>query len=109
MITTLFFRYARSDRLSYNLLAKKFRAAIERRAINRLRQDSFSLWLLFIGGISLLRATDENWIHTHIRSCLAVLDINTWPQAREQIKEFPWIDVAHDKAGQNLWEAAHKK
>jgi hypothetical protein len=105
MITTLFFQFARSERLSYNLLGKNFRTAIERSPGSGLKQDSFLLWLLFIGGISVLRPTDEKWLQSQIRTCLATLHIENWHQAREEIKKFPWIDTAHDKAGQRLWEA----
>lgn len=104
MITTLFFQFGRSERLSYDLLAEKFRIAIESRINNGLPQDSFLLWLLFIGGISVFRSSDETWLYYETGTCLSTLHIDSWSKAKEEIQTFPWINTAHDNAGQRMWQ-----
>jgi hypothetical protein len=63
------------------------------------------LWLLFIGGISVFGAVGRTWLLPQIKTCLINLSIDNWRTARDTIREFPWIDAAHDELGHELWQA----
>jgi hypothetical protein len=105
LITTFLFRSGRSQPLSYDLLAAKLRNAIEGTSCNELMETTF-LWLLFIGGISVFGGIDRTWLLPRIKACLINLNIENWRTALGKIRKFPWIDVAHDKPGHELWQAA---
>jgi hypothetical protein len=105
-ISTLFFRYGRFERTSYSLLGEKLKKAINAARRNGLERELMFLWLLFIGGISVFKADEDRvWLHHCIKTSALVLNVHNWPTARGEIKNFPWIDKAHDQAGQELWQA----
>jgi hypothetical protein len=68
-------------------------------------EGTTSLWLLFVGGISVFNAIDRVWLLPQITTSLFTLDIGSWSTARDKIRKFPWIDAIHDKLGQELWQA----
>jgi hypothetical protein len=106
LATTLLFQYGRSQRLQYGLLAGKLRIIIGRVLSNKLVEETTLLWLLFTGGISVFNTTDWEWLVPQIKALLSSLNIHDWLAARDKIKTLPWIDVAHDKPGKELWQAA---
>jgi hypothetical protein len=105
LMSTIFFNYGKFRRLPYDLLASKLHAAIEKALCNKALEESTILWLLFVGGISIFGADNWAWLSQELKSFLLALNIDSWRTARSRIKSFPWIDVAHDKAGKKLWQA----
>jgi hypothetical protein len=104
-ISTLFFQYGRFERIPYDLLGVRLQKAIDATSRNDQKRESFLLWLLFIGGISVLGNKDRTLLYYQIKTCTSVLNVDNWLAARDEIKKYPWIDKAHDKAGQELWQA----
>ena len=105
LMSTIFFNYGKFRRLPYDLLASKLHAAIEKALCNKALEESTILWLFFVGGISIFGADNWAWLSQELKSLLLALNIDSWSTARSRIKSFPWIDVAHDKAGEKLWQA----
>jgi hypothetical protein len=105
LISTLFFYYRQPRQLPYDLLAERLRHGIESALCNKLVEETTLLWLLFTGGISVFDDSDQAWLIPQIKILLFTLDINNWRAARSRIKTLPWIDVAHDKLGEELWQA----
>jgi len=82
-------------------------------AQNYLPQDSESrkilLWVLFIGNSSSVFADiDESWIFPKIADTCLDLGPRTWPDIHGVLSQFPWINLAHDNAGQELWKQVQK-
>jgi len=102
LITTFLFRNGRSQQLSYDLLAEALRDVVKATSSD---EETTFLWLLFVGGISVFGTIDRTWLLPRIRTCLINLNIDDWRTARNKIRQFPWIDVAHDKPGHELWQA----
>jgi hypothetical protein len=105
LISTIFFYYRQPQQQPYDLLAERFRHGIERALGNKLVEETTLLWLLFTGGISVFDDSDHAWLIPQIKTLLSTLNINNWRTARSKIKTLPWIDVAHDKLGEELWQA----
>ncbi|KAH8653872.1 hypothetical protein BX600DRAFT_471789 [Xylariales sp. PMI_506] len=67
------------------------------------------VWLLMVGSLSIFTIDDDpwllDWLHVSIELCKA----NTWVELREQLKEFPWIDMLHDKPAQLVFDAAKSR
>lgn len=103
LITTFLFRKGRSLRLSYDLLAGALRGAIERALSSVSIPEPTKLWFLFVGGISVFDSTYTAWLSPKIKASLTNLGIDNWPAARSEIKKHPWVDLVHDKLGQELW------
>lgn len=104
LISTFLFRTRRSKRQAYDLLAEMLHDAIERVLDDGSMDSSTILWLLFVGGISVLGLSDRTWLHSHIKTCLINLNLDKWETTRNEIKKFPWIDITHDRLGQELWQ-----
>jgi hypothetical protein len=102
-LTTVLFQHGRSQTISYGILSRNLRRAIEDTSSNEIKESTF-LWLLFIGGVSIFDVTDK-WLLCRIKKCLSTLRIDSWQSAREAVRNLPWIDAFHDKRGQDIWQA----
>lgn len=105
LMTTLLFQHGRRQRISYALMAQRLRQATENLERQGLVGSTILLWLLFIGGVSVFHAGDRDWILPQIRRCLLALNIDSWEQAQQKIRELPWFSAVHDKPGEALWKA----
>ena len=107
-MTTLLPEYGRDD--SSHPLSDRLESAIQDLHVTSAdTQDSgFSLllWILFIGGVSVLKRKDHRWL---ILETCERLGLNDWPAVRRQLCGFPWIHTLHDVPGQCLWEDAQRR
>lgn len=102
-MTTLLFQHGRMNRLSYHLLAERLRSIVETSSSYVSMDQRCQLWLLFVGGISF---TDHRaWFVPYIKTSLSALDISGFKETRKAIGQLLWIDVIHNKFGQQLLEA----
>ncbi|KIL95496.1 hypothetical protein FAVG1_00233 [Fusarium avenaceum] len=67
-------------------------------------EDEFALWVLVLGGISVLGKDDRAWILSGLRDKASVLGVTTWNEARKCLVKFPWINVIHDEPSRKLWD-----
>lgn len=103
LLTTFLFSHG-PYHLSYNLLATKLRSAIMDVGPDTIT-DGELLWLLFVGRISVFEPSDNAWVLLRLKACLFSLQIDSWENALEIIKEHPWVDAIHNKPAQQLWKA----
>ncbi|KAK2811632.1 hypothetical protein FQN50_001974 [Emmonsiellopsis sp. PD_5] len=110
LVIPLLFRRFRFQPVHYDLLMVKLRGTIEKATCNYNKQieETTLLWLLFASGISILDPAHWIWLIPRIKSLLATLKLDSWENAREEIKQLPWINAAHDKLGEDLWQAVAK-
>lgn len=101
-MTTLFLQFDGRRFLRYTLVSRCLKDIIERR-LEECDSDSL-LWLLFIGGISVLEEADQRWVVMEISHMIQFLGIGSWVQLRQLIIQFPWIGAIHDEPGKALWE-----
>ena len=108
-MTTLLPEYGREES-SHPLLSDRLESAIQDLHVTFAgTQDSgFSLllWILFIGGISVLKGKDHRWL---ILETCERLDLYDWPAVRRQLCGFPWIYSLHDTPGRYLWENTQRR
>lgn len=66
-----------------------------------------SLWLLMIGKISIFvfDTDDSAWIRSSLREQIGINEVCAWPQLRQILKSFLWIDILHDEPGRKLFES----
>ena len=106
LLWTIMFESGRLHRAPYNLLAERIREAVDALVVVGIAVTPPRFWLLFVGGISVLRSEDDKkWLYCRIKCCLAVLDLGDWQGTRELLEQFPWINIIHDKPAQRLWHA----
>lgn len=105
LLWTIMFESGRLHRNPYTLLAESTRKAVDALIAAGTDATPFILWLLFVGGISVLSFQDSDWLYARIRCCTAVLDLGDWQSARKLLEQFPWINITHDKPAQRLWHA----
>ncbi|KAF7558920.1 hypothetical protein G7046_g5233 [Stylonectria norvegica] len=102
-ITTLFMQHGQRRFFRYSLVAQALKTVIAR---SMHEEDSvLILWLLFIGGVSVLDEADHFWLLPRITQVTRSVGIASWPQLRSVLIRFPWIDLLHDVPGEALWEA----
>jgi hypothetical protein len=101
-MTTLFLQIDGRRFLRYTLVSRCLRNVLERRLGD---DDSDSLlWLLFIGGISVLEEADQRWAVQQISHMVKFMGIESWVQLHQLLIQFPWIGAIHDEPGKALWE-----
>lgn len=101
-MTTLFLQFDGRRFLRYTLVSRCLKSVIQR-GIFEIDGDSL-LWLLFIGGISVLEETDQRWVILQISHMVRLLGIESWVQLRQTLTQLPWIGAIHDGPGKALWE-----
>jgi hypothetical protein len=105
LLWTVMFESGRLHRNPYTLLAESIRKAVNALIAAGTGETALVLWLLFVGGISVLGFDDMPWLCCRIQCYTAVLDLKTWQSTRELLAQFPWINLIHDKPAQRLWAA----
>jgi hypothetical protein len=78
-------------------------AACIRNAL-QVADGEFAFWLLMLGGISVPKGDDQEWIVTRLREEASRTGVVTWKDARDCLAKFPWMTVIHDESGQRLWD-----
>lgn len=101
-LTTLFLQIGRRPFLKYDLVARCLRNVIER----KVNEDNnyIMMWLLIMGGISVLVEGDQPWLLQRISQMARSMDIKGWPQLHRLLIRFPWINSVHDGLGRALWD-----
>jgi hypothetical protein len=102
-MTTMFLQFGRRRYLKYGLVAQCARKIIEE-GLDEGDGDVM-LWLLFVGGISVLDGVGQTWLASKIRRVAKALGIRDWDALHRCLVKFPWIDSVHDEAGKMLWES----
>ncbi|GFF88991.1 hypothetical protein IFM53868_05688 [Aspergillus udagawae] len=62
------------------------------------------LWILFIGGISVLDIKDCRWLSPLIADLCERLELDSWVVIQRQLSQFPWIFALHEAPGCRLWK-----
>ncbi|KAJ9632781.1 hypothetical protein H2204_007656 [Knufia peltigerae] len=101
-LTTLFLR--RGDRcfMRYEPVAQQLKSVIETGL--EAGYSDLTLWLLFIGGVSVLGNLDSAWLKMRIVQAARLLKVTSWKDAQSCLVRFPWINLLHNEAGEAFWK-----
>ena len=102
--TTLFIQIGRRRFLKYTLVGQYLKDVVEA-GVDEGDNDLL-LWLLLLGGISVLGGLEERWLAPRIRHVSHSLGISSWEGVRQTLNELPWINALHSEPGKVLWETA---
>lgn len=64
------------------------------------QDDDVVLWALLIGGIWTANA---GWIIERAKITVQRTEISTWSDVQNRIQGLPWINVLHNKPGEEFW------
>jgi hypothetical protein len=104
-MTTVLFQHGRSLRLSYDILQRNIRDFIDGISGSDIIDPTIFLWLLFLSGLTTSDVNNRDWLLPPIKKCLFTLNIDSWPSVHESIGKLPWLNIFHNKRGQELWQA----
>jgi hypothetical protein len=101
LLTTLYIQIGSRRFLRYGLVE----ACLKRTINNGLegRDADVTLWLLFLGGISVFGDIDRSWLVNQIKYTMGVLMISRWEDVHRHLVRFPWIRSLHGRPGRALW------
>ncbi|KAH8648433.1 hypothetical protein BX600DRAFT_554941 [Xylariales sp. PMI_506] len=104
-LTTLFVQFGRRRYLKYQLVGQCLTAMIDE-SIDEL-DDGMILWMLFIGGISVLAVEDKDnpWLSWRIHETAQRLGLKDWRGIQRNISKYPWIECLHGAGGKALWDS----
>ncbi|RSL80915.1 hypothetical protein CEP52_017303 [Fusarium oligoseptatum] len=89
-------------KLKSDLFTSQLREAIEAIPVEGEAIANVKLWLLLIGSMVIFDSKAP-WLAQSIQS---LTGRQTWSQVRKRVKEVMWIDIIHDLAGSEAFEAA---
>jgi hypothetical protein len=101
-MTTLFLQIGRRRFLQYRLVGGCLNEVVNRGLDNA--DQELMLWLLFVGGISVVPEEDEHWLCTSIQQVARRRGIEDWTEMHRCLRQFPWIGSVHDESGKQLWD-----
>jgi hypothetical protein len=107
LMSTTIFQPGRKEPLQYELLAEKLSHALMEPSSTDTIDETMIFWILYIGGISVLRNDNLTWLMPWMKTTASSLGIKDWSEAREVLCRYPWIDVFHDAPAQKLWNQIH--
>jgi hypothetical protein len=88
-------------KLKSDLFTSQLREAIEAIPVEGEAIANVKLWLLLIGSMVIFDSKAP-WLAQSIQS---LTGRQTWSQVRKRVKEVMWIDIIHDLAGSEAFEA----
>lgn len=106
VLWTVLFASGKHHRSPYTLLAEKISDAANELVAAGMDGDPLLLWLLFVGGISVISPGKKSWHYPQINRCKSALCLDDWQSARDVLRKLPWISLLHDKPAEELWNAA---
>lgn len=104
LMTTFFFQIGRRRLLQYELVGRHLKA-VATAGFEGVDVD-VRLWLLIIGGVSVLPEREEDWLFANIQETARSGCIQSWEDVHSRISRFPWIPSLHDEEAQRLWNSA---
>ena len=104
LTTTLFFQIGRRRLMQYELVGKHLKDVVAA-GFEDVDPD-VRLWLLFVGGVSVLPEREESWLLTKIIETARDGFIQDWEDAYRRIMHFPWIASLHDLEAERFWYSA---
>ena len=63
----------------------------------------FLLWVMVMGGVTAACTREKAWYIKSLKKLAPAAELSQWPDAKQSLKLFLWLDNACDKAGQELW------
>lgn len=60
-------------------------------------------WASFMAVLSIFQGLEPDWLREGLRQTMPSLGIQTWPEARDVLKTYPWTDMLHDEEGEKLF------
>lgn len=104
MITTLL-QFGRRKILAYPFVAIRMKNTLEMLLSSSAADKALTTWLLFVGGLSVLSKSDQDWAADNIRRITDEMGIHDWVAVRELLGQFPWINTLHDESARALWNS----
>lgn len=89
----------------YDLLSEKIRSRLRSFTILNPWDMDLRLWILFIVGISVIEASEDDWLLPLVQTTCRELGIRTWNKVQEKLRDMLWIGALHDNPGRRLFDA----
>ena len=102
LLSTLYIQIGSRRYLKYRMVGTILQKAVD--SCLDLVVPEVMLWLLLLGGPSVLAGADPRWYRAAIRHTLDRLDWPLWPNISTGLQELPWIRRLHDKPAQALYD-----
>jgi hypothetical protein len=102
-MTTLMPEYNAHSKYNYNLLAIRFRSALQTYAATTERNNGIFLWALFVGFASILDHSVHGCLASMVGELCVLLGLHSWADVRFILNQYPWISILYDTSGLKLW------
>jgi hypothetical protein len=104
LTTTLFFQIGRRRLLQYELIGRHLEDVVDA-GLEGVDPDA-RLWLLLIGGVSVLPEKEEEWLVRQLQKTVEDGLVQDWEDAHQRLLRFPWIASLYDTEAQRIWHLA---
>jgi hypothetical protein len=104
LTTTMFFQIGRRRLMQYELVGQHLMDVVAA-GLEDVDSD-IKLWLLFVGGVSVLPEREEAWLLERILETARDGFVCDWENTHSRIMQFPWITSLHDGDAERLWYSA---
>lgn len=93
----------------YKHLLSSFQSSLQRlHTASASLEDPVVFWLLMTFGVTVKTKyhTPSQWSDTWLAEIIATCGFGSWSQARQQLHSIAWIDFAHDRLGERMFNSA---
>lgn len=91
--------------LPHSSFSNTYRKYLQAHALGARVPPSISLWLFFIGALSLFHVSDEQWLGESLREAVELCGVTSWKDAQEILKASMWISLLDDKSGKQIYDS----
>lgn len=90
--------------LSYTHFTAEFRSCVTGPLSSHISLQLL-IWLLMVGAVSVLDASDDVWLKPRLRVNLGLCEIDTWSKMQNLMQSFMWIGLVYDRPGKVLFDS----
>lgn len=101
LTTTMFFQIGRRRFMQYELVGQHLKRVVAM-GLDDIDPD-VRLWLMFVGGVSVLPEREEAFLLTNIWDAALAGGVRDWEDARGRLMRFPWISSLFDTEAERFW------
>ncbi|KAI0427824.1 hypothetical protein F5Y09DRAFT_315168 [Xylaria sp. FL1042] len=89
--------------MAFPLVMERFRSVAQTIRRDNRSQQMVIFWALLVGRVSALTRDDDVWLILKLKALANELELQSWPEVSNALRQFPWVNAMHEAQGEEFW------